>query len=403
VSRDMASAQSTDHRLKAFAWSIFLFCLAVATYGFVVIARSGPGLPSDLAGVDAVTTTAFDMVLPLVGLLIVAHRPRNLVGWLLLAVSLLQGMSSLAGFYATQAVIVDPGSLPFGSVAALGDAAVGVPSLGLFPVLLLVFPTGRLLSPGWRWLAWGCLGAGVATGSVIAIGMWPYRGRELILSATSMPELRTVILMVTAFIVLVLAAGTAALVSLVIRYRNGSRDERLQIKWLALSATLSIAVLALEFVFPSDATWRSVLTTTVVTTIPLSIGVAVLRYRLYEIEVIINRTLVYVPLVAIIGGLATALIPFSQRIFMAVTGNTSDAAIVLTTLFVASFVTPVRKRLEAAVEGRFKAAPSEVTAHQDGNGPILAGPEVAVQLRSLADRIDALERRSKSDPDRAGG
>jgi hypothetical protein len=394
VSGDAGSGVLSHRRLRTLAWGIFLFCLAVATYGFIIIARSGPGLPSDVAGVDAVTTTLGELVLPLVGLLIVAHRPRNLVGWLLLAISLLESISSLAGFYAIHALILDPGSLPFGSVAAMGDAAIGVPSVGLFPVLLLVYPTGRLLSSRWRWLAWGCLAASVATGITMAIGMWPYRGRELVLRAESIPGLRSFILIVAAFIVLMLFAGGVALVSLVVRYRRGSREERLQIKWLAMAATVSIAVLALDFIFPSDATWRSVLATVVVTTIPVAIGVAVLRYRLYEIEVIINRTLVYVPLVAIIGGLATALIPLSQRVFMALTGNTSDAAIVLTTLFVASFVTPVRKRLEAAVEGRFKAASAETTARQAGNGPTeLDGPEVAAQLRSLADRIDALERR----------
>lgn len=391
---DAGSGVLTQGRLRAAAWGIFVFCLAVAAYGLVVIARTGPELPSYLAGLDAVTTTVLDVVPPLVGLLIVAHRPRNLVGWLLLLVGLLQGVASLLGFYSVQALFVDPGSLPFGSVAALADPALGIPTVALFPVLLLIYPTGRLLSSRWRWLAWGCLAAGAVTGIAVAIGAWPYRGRDLLLSVELNPELRTVVFIITAFFVLMLVAGSVALFSLVARYRRGSREERLQIKWLAVAATLTIADLSLEYILPIEATWRGILSNFVVVTIPVAIGVAVLKYRLYEIEVIINRTLVYVPLVAIIGGLATALIPLSQRVFMALTGNTSDAAIVLTTLFVASFVTPVRKRLEVAVEGRFKATSPGTMARQAENGPTeLDGAEVAAQLRSLADRIDALERR----------
>lgn len=400
MSEDAGSGTLSHRRLRTAAWGIFLFCLGVATYAFVIIARGGPGLPSEVAGVDAVTTTLGELVLPLVGLLIVAHRPRNLVGWLLLAVSFLENLSSLAGFYAIHALVLDPGSLPFGFVASMADAAIGIPSIALFPVLLLVYPTGRLLSSRWRWLAWGCLGASVATGITMAIGMWPYRGRELLLGAESIPGLRPFIFIVAAFIVLMLLAGGVALVSLVVRYRRGSREERLQIKWLAMAATVSIAVLALDFIFPSDATWRSVLETVVVTTIPVAIGVAVLRYRLYEIEVIINRTLVYVPLVAIIGGMATALIPLSQRVFMALTGNTSDAAVVLTTLFVASFVTPVRKRLEGAVEGRFKAGREEQRGWPDGPAAaFLEDPDVEAHIRSIAERaaLDAVERRRQQD------
>jgi hypothetical protein len=400
VSGEAGSGTLSHRRLRTLAWGIFLFCLAVATYGFIIIARSGPGLPSEVAGLDAVTTTAFDLVPPLVGLLIVAHRPRNLVGWLLLAVAFSQGISSLAGFYSTQALIVDPGSLPFGSAAVLASPAVGIPSVALFPVLLLIYPTGRLHSPRWRWLVWGCLAAGAATGVAVAIGGWPYRGRALLLSAERISGLETVILIIAAFFVLMLVAGTLALVALVARYRRSSREERLQIKWLALAAALTIADLGLDFIFPIEATWRGILSNVVVAMIPLAIGIAVLRYRLYEIEVIINRTLVYVPLVAIIGGLATALIPLSQRVFMAITGNTSDAAIVLTTLFVASFVTPVRKRLEAAVEGRFKAGRQEQRAGPNGPAAtLLEDPEVEARIRSIAESaaLDAVERRRQKD------
>jgi hypothetical protein len=201
---------------------------------------------------------------------------------------------------------------------------------------------------------------------------------------------------ILAYLWFIVAAAAAGLVSLVMRYRRGAREERLQIKWLAVAVVLLVVDGAQSLAFPTDEAWRSILSDAVFASIPLAIGIAILKYKLYEIEVIINRTLVYIPLVAIIGGLATATIPFSQRVFMAVTGNRSDAAIVLTTLFVASFVTPVRKRLEGAVEGRFRSVPSEAKT-LDGNGPragLLDDPEVEARIRTIAEKaaLEAVER-----------
>jgi hypothetical protein len=402
--REVRPVRASDRTLRALAWGIFAFSVAVAGAGIAIAARSGPApLPGFLGtSTDRVTALVLELLFPLVGAVIVSHRPRNLVGWLLLIPGALASLANLTLIYAVQALVIDPGSLPFGSVAAWGETWFWLTILPLLLVLLLVYPSGGFLSPRWRGLAWGCVLGGIAAGAAVAIIAWPYRGRELLVSRDVLPELQTARAVTLVFFSLALAAMAFALASLVLRYRKGKREERLQIKWLATAVALLMLDSVLNELFPIEATWRAVLANVVFVTIPIAIGIAVLKYRLYEIEVIINRTLVHVPLLAIIGGLATAMIPLSQRMFMAVTGSTSDAAIVLTTLFVASLVTPVRKRLETAVEGRFKAEPTEAKTRPSGNGPdMLVEREVAAQLRSLADRIVALERR-QSGPSREG-
>jgi hypothetical protein len=238
------------------------------------------------------------------------------------------------------------------------------------------------------------VGLGVALG--VTIFTWPYRGRELLVSLYELgPELRWGSMLILSYLGFMVASAALALVSLILRYRRSAREQRLQIKWLAVAVALLVVDGVASIAFPSNEVWRSIISDIVFASIALAIGIAVLKYRLYDIEVIINRSLVYIPLIAIIGGLATAMIPLSQRVFMAVTGNTSDAAIVLTTLFVASLVTPVRKRLEAAVEGRFKSETAHARIHRNGpEAGLLDDPEVEARIRAIAAEaaVEAVKR-----------
>jgi hypothetical protein len=208
-------------------------------------------------------------------------------------------------------------------------------------------------------------------------------------------------------IVVVILATLASIASLAMRYRRAADEERHQLKWLTFATVLVALAIVGSFLLEASQdrsiardNIQNTLITGALACVPIAIGIAIFRYRLYEIDRIINRTLVYLPLVAIIGGLATAMIPLSQRVFMAVTGNESDAAVVLTTLFVASFITPVRKRLEGAVEGRFRARRDD--EREGANGPaaaLLEDPEVEARIRSIAERaaLDAVERRRQGD------
>ena len=149
---------------------------------------------------------------------------------------------------------------------------------------------------------------------------------------------------------IVLSAG-----SLIVRYRRAGRIESAQIRWIALVAAVAAVVLAVaamqrgeisEFAFGVGLV--------VLALMPIAIGIAISRYRLYDIDRLINRALVYGSLTAILAGVFTAAIGPAQRLFIATTGETSDAAIVGTTLVVATLYAPLRKRLEALIDRRFK-------------------------------------------------
>jgi hypothetical protein len=402
----VTALRPSDRTLRALAWGIFTLCLLLAAAA-LGIERLGAGqlFPSEFGSqTERAVETFLILAFPLVGALIVSHRTRNLVGWLLLVPPAFLVLATVGQMYSIHALIIDPGSLPFGAGVSWAIGSIWIATLPVLPLLLLVYPSGTLLSPRWRLLGWAPVVVGLGVALVVTIFTWPYRGRELLVSLDELgPELRWESLLILSYLEFIVASAALALVSLVLRYRRSAREGRLQIKWLAVAVALLVVDGVASIAFPSDEAWRSIVSDIVFASIPLAIGIAIFRYRLYEIDRIINRTLVYIPLVAIIGGFATAMIPLSQRVFMAVTGNKSDAAIVLTTLLVASLVTPLRKRLEAAVEGRFKPK-DHAAAMVTGNGPAeeLNGPAVAAQLRSLADRIDALERRSQSGPGGAG-
>jgi hypothetical protein len=159
-------------------------------------------------------------------------------------------------------------------------------------------------------------------------------------------------LMAAGFVLYVTAAMTAA-VSLVLRYRRAPSEQQEQIKWVAYAAVL-FALGAVAGLTPLLAGQLFMLATVVFAA--AAIAIAILRYRLYEIDLIINRTLVYGALSAVLAGVYTASITLSQRLFMAMTGERSDAAIVLTTLIVAATFTPLKARLQAVVDRRIRAA-----------------------------------------------
>jgi hypothetical protein len=140
----------------------------------------------------------------------------------------------------------------------------------------------------------------------------------------------------------------------VIRFRRAGPDERHQLKWFAFAAIL-LAVTLLANAFLGDAV--AVPLAICVALVPAAIGIAVLRYRLYDIDFLINRTLVWVPLTALLGGLYASLVALLQRVFVNLTGDRSDAAIIITTLLLAGLFTPARRVLDTIVDTRFRVSP----------------------------------------------
>jgi hypothetical protein len=291
-----------------------------------------------------------------VGALIAARQRGNRVGWLLLGIGLATSATGVVNQYPILSDATGR-SLPLADAARWTSAWIWVVlAVGLM-LLPLLFPDGHLLSPRWRAAVVLTLGAmGTMIASIIIavqpIGSIPASPLVATIGDQTSP------LMMAGFVLYVGAALTAA-ASVVVRYRQASIEQRQQIKWFAFAGILFVPA-AIAGLSPILVGQVFLLACALFAAV--AIAIAVLRYRLYEIDVIINRTLVYGALSAILAGVYTASITLSQRVFMAATGERSDAAIVLTTLVVAATFTPLKTRLQAMVDARLKTTPPVVAA-----------------------------------------
>jgi hypothetical protein len=334
------------------------------------------------------------LLFPVMGALIVQRRPSTRVAWLMILLGLGLGFGIITAAYG---VIGQPSSstpwrsLPFATESLLLSQLFFVPALaGATTFILLLFPTDHLPSPRWRLVGW----IGFA-GSLLYVVGSIFRGGELnpestpgLLNPTGAPpELEPIVDLLgnignaLAGIGLVSAAG-----SLIVRYRRADRVVAAQIRWLALVAVL----LAASFIpatlpFPEIADVSFGLGVAFIACMPIAIGIAITRYRLYEIDRLINRALVYGALSAILAGVFTAAVGLAQRIFVAVTHETSDAAIVGATLVVATLYAPLRKRLEAVVDRRFKFDEARFGAYRDELSHYLALIDPERASRRLVD------------------
>ena len=330
--------------------SLLLALLNGRTPGEILVEESIIGI--------AVLTMAFSVV----GALVAAHRPDNLIGWIFCAAALFQGLANFGYEYATYALDTRPGSLPLGAVMSWVGNWIWAPGLGLILVFLpLLFPDGRPPSRRWRPVAW--LGA-ASIGMIVVptmILLWPDRGAELMRPqgpAEQGGSHALFVVIVFAGFPLMLLAGLAAVVSLFVRFRRARGAERQQIKWFASAAALT---LVFTFVFeqatnaeggllPSILATLSVL---LVPSIPVATGIAILRYRLYDIDLIINRTLVYGALTASLVLVYLGSVVGLQYVFRALTGGSSQLVVVASTLVIAALFSPLRRRIQGVVDRRF--------------------------------------------------
>ena len=283
-----------------------------------------------------------------VGGLLAARRPENPIGWLFLAFGFGAAFDFAAYQWAYLTLIDDPGSLPAGNLAAALAGHVWHPSFELFVLSFLLFPNGRLLSPRWRWVAW----AAVANGVVLLL-FAPFEStfaKEEF--PTAEPVFRNALtpvanalwgVLLPLTILMLIAAG----VSLVLRLRRSHGVEREQIKWFVIPIAFTLFAFPVLFAVTGDAYGVYLLPL-----IPISAGVAVLRYRLYDIDLVVNRTLVYGLLTATLGGVYVGSVLLLQLALDSVTSN-SSLAVAVSTLAVAALFRPARARIQAVVDRRF--------------------------------------------------
>jgi hypothetical protein len=298
-------------------------------------------------------STAFMVV----GALVVARRPANPIGWLFSVIALLALGAPMAREYLQYAYVTRPGALPFAVVAAWYLAWAAFPVFGLtFTFTLLLFPTGRLPSPRWRSIAW-LAGIEITATSVLA-ALQPAlpldnKGRRAIpnpigISGLPAPDQGPVGAILLGMFTVASLAGCA---SLVLRFRRARGEERQQLKWVAYAAALMvISFLVMARFVPGGSNLAMAFT---IALLPTAAGIAILRYRLYDIDRLINRTLVYGLLTALLAGVYAGGVLALGQLFGTVGERTPCLAVASATLAVAALFQPARRRIQQAVDRRF--------------------------------------------------
>ena len=301
---------------------------------------------------------------PIVGGLIASHRPANSYGWLWLGLGMSFALMQFGQAYASYALVVEPGSLPVPRTVATVLGQGWGAAIIIVPFLFLLFPDGHLPTPRWRLVAWVTLLVGVPLlilGPFVSDegGMAPVDNPFVVhgtaaevISALIDPGITAI------FVAIVLSAP-----SLVFRYLRASGIERQQIKWFAYAAalngflvtidTLGLTNLLLSYQF-GDALW-GLLGFVAFVSLYAAVGIALIKYRLYDVDIIINRTLVYGLLTAILAGVYFGGVTATQALFRALTGQEQlpQLVVVASTLVIAALFNPLRRRIQSFIDRSF--------------------------------------------------
>jgi hypothetical protein len=325
-----------------------LAAVVVALAVLIVLDASFDDDPLASGLVDAITALAFAVV----GAIVTTKRPDNLVGWALALAGVGLLFGEALGAYAELALIRKPElELPGGTVAGAIDAGSWTPMMAGVFLLFVVFPAGRI-PPRWRRVApivligfaliW--LAISTAPGELEP----PLGAYENPLAITSSKYYIVVLIPVIAACLVSLALAG---IGLVMRFRRSRGAERQQFKWLAASAGLLVVTLPVAAAFNYSGVVGAFMSVAL-TALPVSVGIAVLRYRLYDIDRVISRTLVYGSLTVVLGAAYVGLVLAGQALFSSFAGG-SDLAIAASTLVVAGLFLPARSRVQRFVDRRF--------------------------------------------------
>lgn len=338
-------------------WVLFATWAAVAASSLVLGWTN-----RHLEGVDLgffVINTIMSFVYAAVGT-IIALRTRHVIGWLLLAIAIAFPGLFMTEQYALHALVASPGSLPGPRVIALSTQWIAGVATTSITLILLLFPTGTVRSPRWRW---------ALKGTLLAAGLWavsyaltpgpvsgPWNDHHVLVDnvlgiAPLAGPLKVTFSIGVGASLLISVAGIA---SLVLRFRSARGVERQQVKWLAyLGIWLSLVFVTMQFAPEaiSNALWE-VFFISLMLGIPLSIGAAILRYRLYDIDRIVSRTATYAILVGLLGAIYAGLVIGLGRLIEPLTGE-SDLVVAVSTLIVAALFRPVQRRVQGVIERRF--------------------------------------------------
>jgi hypothetical protein len=346
------------HRTAALlAWSLWALSMALTALSLLllILNSSHPEVPVYTFWAENVL---FSIGYSTVGAVIVPRLPSgNATGWLFCAIGLLWAVIHFIGEYAIYTLLAAPGSLPAGELATWIYSWLWVPSLGLLVFLSLLFPNGRLPSARWRWFARisalltlvGMVLAAFSPGQIIL-------GLSAIRNPLGVEGLPNAYKPVQALMLILIAVSVA---SLLMRRLYARGVERQQTKWFTYTSAVAASGAILQYIIsePLELLWLGgvghALVLTGLAGMPISMGIAITRYRLYDIDIIINRTLVYGPLTATLVALYFGGIVLLQRMFVVLTGQKSTLAVVASTLVIAALFTPLRRRIQSFIDRRF--------------------------------------------------
>jgi hypothetical protein len=356
-----------SHRAAAWlAWSLWVLTVMLMALTLVLVfldpLPEGPATGATNAIIPLLVVGSFSTV----GATISSRRPENPIGWIFCAMGLAFVLAMFFGYYGQHGLVVSPGSLPGATTAAWAGTWIWPVVLSPVGFLLLLFPSVRPPSRRWRPVLWllGAALVGWFVSQAFMPGPMANAGYESIPNPYGIETLGGVLKPLNAASGILLLVGVlASAVSLLVRFRRSRGDERRQLKWLAYAAVvvvLAAAVsLTVEGVAPdSDVAIIQVMQLTLVASlslVPIAVGTAILKYRLYDIDVVINRTLVYGSLTAMLAAVHFGGVAATQAIFRALTGQEEQpqVAIVVSTLVIAALFNPLRRRIQRFIDRRF--------------------------------------------------
>jgi signal transduction histidine kinase len=376
---------------RRLAWGIGVVSLVLmAATLFLLFLDREANLPNNVGAWTA--SNVFDVVVslgvPVLGIVIVTKQPRNAIGWLFLAAGVSIALATFGQAYALHALIAQPGTLPAGEALAWLSNAVWPIPIACLVLLFLLFPTGRLVSPRWRIVAWltvAVLATLMAGSLILATASWsdPFEGINIQAGAWSDAARVAIVIAALAEIVALLLS----VVSVAIRYRRSEGVERLQLKWFVSAAVVTAVTFSLGFFSDNDVI--SAVTTISLLGLWVAIGIAMVKHSLFDIDVILNKAIAYGALAVIF----TAVYVLVVVLIGAVIGVTEGLSLVATAIVAVAFQ-PLRERAQRfanrLVYGA-RATPYEVLSRfSEQVGETYSGEDIHVRMvRLLAEGTGA--------------
>ncbi len=337
------------------AWGAWLVTLALYGVGLTIqqIVGHSAATQQETAFARFTLLAAF-VAFATVGAFVSSRLPRNAVGWLFLGVGLLVALSVSGGEYANYVFVEEPGSLPGGYLAGWLYLWTWYPVIALIALLPMLFPDGRAPGQRWRLVLWAMVGFT----TLLSILWWFRPGPMNDPDMARWPDNPVGIAVLdgfydvldgiaTVFLIVFLALSATATV---VRFRRSRGDERQQLKWMTYGVVLWVIWIPLSSLVGGDLGDLTFAVTIAV--VPVATAIAMFKYRLYEIDRVISRTLVYGALTVILGAAYVGLVLAGQAVFSSFAGG-SNFAIAGSTLVVAALFLPVRSRVQRIVDRRF--------------------------------------------------